>query len=211
MADTLSTLFRADPIADPDSSSGTTPEYDDSKALSELDDASLLVRIKRMYRRAQEGSSYWRQEAREDYAFVAGDQWSPEDIALLKSQLRPVITFNRIQPGVDTVTGMEVSNRQMVRYVPREEGDEKVNEIATGAAEWVRGNCDAEDEESDAFWDVVVGGMGWTNTGLEYRDDPDGEIIIDRMDPLEMYWDPGSRKRNLVDAGLNAIERDDGA
>ena len=64
----------------------------------------------------------------------------------------------------------------------------------------MRDQCDAEDEESDAFWDTLVCGMGWTETRLDYEQDPDGKILIERVDPLEMYWDPAARKRNLDDA-----------
>lgn len=163
-------------------------------------DDDLLARLEARLREARAHQGGWRENAREDYAFVAGDQWSAEDRQRLREQLRPVITFNRIAPIIDSVAGTEVNNRQEVRYVPRQPGDAGVNELLTGAAEWVRDQCDAEDEESDAFWDTLVGGMGWTETRLSYDEDPDGRILIERVDPLEMYWDPAARKRNLDDA-----------
>ena len=162
---------------------------------------SLVERVQRHYKEAQQHTKTWRSDAREDYGFVDGSmQWSENDAQVLRDQLRPVLTFNRCGPVIDVVTGQEINNRQEVRYIPREQGDKGINEVLTGAAEWVRDGCDAEDEESDAFTDMVTCGMGWTDTRMDYEVDLDGAVIIERIDPLEMHWDTGARKRNLADA-----------
>jgi hypothetical protein len=160
----------------------------------------VRTQAKAFIRRARTHSAKWRTEAREDYDFVSGKQWSEDDMNILKEQLRPTITFNRVGPVIDAVSGSEVSNRQEVRYIPREQGDAGVNEVLTGAAEWVRDECDAEDEESDAFMDTATCGMGWTETRMDYDDDVEGKVLIERVDPFEMYWDPNAIKRNLSDA-----------
>lgn len=164
-----------------------------------MNDGEILKQARRDWRPAFVHWGTWRTEAREDYGFVAGDQWSNDAKAELEEQMRPAVTFNRVAPVIDAVSGMEVSNRQEVRYIPRELGDVGINEVLTAGAEWVRDQCDAEDEESDAFLDSVICGMGWTETRLSYDDDEDGEIKIERVDPLEMYADPKARKRNLSD------------
>jgi hypothetical protein len=46
----------------------------------------------------------------------------------------------------------------------------KKNELLTFGAKWLRQQCVAEDEESDALPDQVVCGMGWTETRLDYED-----------------------------------------
>jgi hypothetical protein len=164
------------------------------------DEDAIVEDAVRFYRDAMKHQSAWRRKAREDFAFVAGKQWSEEDKSKLAEALRPVITFNRIQPVIDSVGGAEVQNRQEVRFIPRKIGDAGVNEVLTNAAKWMRDECDAEDEESDAFLDTVICGMGWTETRLDYESDPEGKMLIERIDPLEMVWDPRATKRNLTDA-----------
>ena len=168
--------------------------------LSRMTAADRAKVLQRNFQRSRDHSNKWRREAREDFAFYSGDQWEDDDRAKLTEALRPVITYNRVMPILDSVIGAEVQNRQEVRYIPREQGDIPVSEMFTGASQWVRDLCDAEDEETDAFMDTLICGMGWTETRIDYDDDPDGQILIERIDPIEMYWDTGSKKPNLADA-----------
>lgn len=142
----------------------------------------------------------WRREAREAYEFRDGNQWSMDDRALLEEQNRPCVTFNRVAPIIDSVTGYEINNRRETRYIPRTIDDRAANSVFTDAAQWVRDRCDAEDEESDAYSDALTTGIGWVVTRVDYDEDPDGIILIERVPPLEMRWDPTARKHNCADA-----------
>lgn len=161
---------------------------------------TTLERVRKARKEADEsGQSQWREDAREWYAFRDGDQWTEADKSALQAQLRTPVAFNRVGPMVDSVAGSEVNNRQQVQYIPRQLGDSGLNEVLTGAAEYIRQQCDAEDEESDAFVDAITCGVGVTETRLDYEDDPDGQILIERRDPLMCRWDPAAKKRNLMD------------
>ena len=134
------------------------------------------------------------------YDYVAGHQWDEEDLEILRDQGRPAVTFNRIGPFVDGVSGLEIGNRQTTQYYPRQVGKAGINEMLTGAAQWARDECDAEDEESEALRDVIICGVGSCQTRMDYATEPDGMIVIDRVDPLELYPDPSSRKPNYADS-----------
>ncbi|MDE2100401.1 MAG: phage portal protein [Patescibacteria group bacterium] len=162
-------------------------------------DLSLFERLKDGVHKDQNHWKDWRQQASECYDFVAGNQWSEEDKQFLKLQNRPVITFNRTDPVIESVSGLEVNNRQEVRFFPRHVGDAGVDELLTGAGKWVRDECNAEDEESDAFRDLTICGIGYTETRLDYDEDPDGKLIIDRVDPMEVFPDSASKKKNFSD------------
>jgi hypothetical protein len=165
-----------------------------------LTDDELLKQFRRDFKAAKHHWKDWRQEARDLYEFVAGRQWDPEDLALMEDQRRPAVTFNVADKFIDAVAGLQINNRQEIRYFPREVGDAAVNELATGAAEWTRDLSDAEAEESEAFYDMILTGMGFMEHRLD-DEGADGEHIAQcRVDPMECYPDHQARKRNLLDA-----------
>jgi hypothetical protein len=166
-----------------------------------LDKEGLYVRFTKTWWPADKAHcEKWHKEAFDDYEFAAGRQWTDADKKSLEDKQRLPLTFDRTGIIIDSVTGSEVANRQEVRYIPRTTGDADETEVLTEGARWFRDQCDAEHEESHAFRDTVVCGMGWTETRLDYEDNPDGEPKIERIDPLCMYWDHSARKPNLTDA-----------
>lgn len=171
--------------------------------MSTDDDDQNTDFVKKAYERlkaCREHQSEWRKEAREDFDFVAGHQWSTEDLQTLREQMRPEITFNRVGPMLDMVGGLEITNRQELRYIPREPTDLRVTETLGGIAKYYRDQADAEDEESDAFLESAICGLGWTETRMDYDYEQEGEICIEKVDPFEMYFDPSAQKTNLSDA-----------
>src|SRR5215207_10583165 len=90
-----------------------------------------LRQFKAWFKADREHSAKWRKDAMEDFEFLAGEQWTETEKAALKEQLRPIITFNRTHPIINSISGMEIVNRQEVKYFPREAGDAKANELLT--------------------------------------------------------------------------------
>ena len=142
----------------------------------------------------------WREESEEDFAFEAGHQWTDAEKSALQEQSRVPIVFNRTAVIISSVTGSEINNRTEVRFIPREIGDAKPNEVLTAGAEWFRDIADAEDEESAAFHDLLICGVGVTETGLDWEADPEGEPDVERVDPLEFFWDCYAHRKGLSDA-----------
>lgn len=166
-------------------------------------DDDLLKEIKDQFKEAKEHSGDWRTETVESFDFVAGRQWNESDTSDLEEQGRPVITFNRMGPYFDAVSGYEINNRQEIKFKPRTVDDSRQTEILNAAVKWVLDQTNAQDEESDAFMDTLIGGYGWMATYMDYETDPDGKVVMERTDSLEMYWDPWAKRKNLSDRRWN--------
>lgn len=177
----------------------TGPQTDDaSPAEGESSDDVLLERFGK-WQVALEGHwGVWREAAKLAYDFVAGVQWSDDEIATMEGAGKIPVTFNLVGPVVDAVQGAEIQNRQQVQFYPREVGDQGVSDVLTQAADYVSEECSGDMEDSEAFWDTLVCGLGWTETRPELEGDQ-VNLVKERVDPLQMWPDPSARKRCLED------------
>lgn len=141
----------------------------------------------------------WRSDSTDAYGLVAGDQWDEAVRNDLEADNRPVFTFNRIAGFVRGICGLETSTRSAAQVFAREISDSGTADVKNAAIRYVREGCDADDEESDAFKDMLICGLGWTETLFTTEEDPEGQIVIERIDPMHMRWDTSSRKRGLAD------------
>jgi len=165
-----------------------------------VEDDEVILWVSERRKKAENRLGDWYDGARKEFGFTENRQWDDTDIAKLEAERRLAVTFNRIAPIVNSICGQEVANRQEVKFLPRRVGEVSTADPMNDAVKWVRDNCNAEDEDSDAFRDMVICGMGWTCSRMDYEVNPDGEPRIERRDPTLMRWDPTCRRKNLADA-----------
>lgn len=178
----------------------SVPEAADPAAgVPARDDDALLARFDGWERDQDAKWGPWRKKARESYAFVANDQWSTDERSAAETAGRLVTTLNRIGPMVNAVAGAEIAGRQQVQYIPRSIEDGGVNELLTKGAEWIRDRTGADRQESEAFRDTLICGLGYTETVMSYEEEPEGKVVIARIDPFEVTPDATAIQPNLID------------
>ncbi len=173
--------------------------------------SELAARVTRDLGTAAATVVRWRREAREADRFLSGRQWHPADEARLNEEDRPTAVFNFAQKYIRIVAGTEKHNRQDVVFVPRMPQMELANaagELSSAIYGSVIDGCNGPEERSQAFEDMVVRGMGWTNCRLDMELAADGRIVLERVDGVKMHWDPAARKQNLEDARWVACEEE---
>jgi hypothetical protein len=149
----------------------------------------------------------WRTQAMSAFACVAGNQWDEATREALEADSRPVFTFNRVASFIRGICGLETSTRNQVQLFAREVDDSGTTDVLNAAIRYVREGCDADDEDSDAFKDMLICGLGWTETLFSTEESSEGNIVIERVDPLHMRWDAAARKRGLADRRWCAREK----
>lgn len=169
---------------------------------SKMDEAVLYAMFRDWFSMDAAHSNHWRVNARKEYDFVASEQWEAADKHELENSGRVAITFNRTLSIIKSVAGIEINGRHETTFLPRTVNPigAEVNEMLTEASNWMADGCDAEDEQSDAFQDCCICGMGWTEQRLDFEADPEGMYVEERVDPLEMVWDNSAKQKNVADA-----------
>jgi len=183
------------------------PSFDDGESPQSKEDKEFDRMARKNFIASAKSPNHikWRRDAVDDFDFVAGGsyddsgQWHQDQIDALKSQGRPIITLNTLEPLIEAIAGAEVNNRQEVSYEPRENDDKDVAAALMEVGKWARDN-DVEEEESDAFRNCVICGMGWTLHTMDYSTDLDGRYTVVSTDPVGHYWDVDARRPNLADA-----------
>lgn len=193
--------MKADPTTDNEAITSPDDEQEQTTSVPwPTEDDAVLHRVRECYKEGERALGDWYEDAKTDFEFAEGKQWSDEDVEKLNNENRVAATFNRCAPIINAVLGQEVTNRQEVRYLPRRIGEVNSADPMNDAVKWCRETCNAEDEDSDAFSDMVTCGMGWTVTRMDYERNPDGLPEVQRRDPLLMRWDTSARRKNLADA-----------
>lgn len=160
-----------------------------------------IGQYRRWFRDAVDAARSWQDEAREDYDFVEGRQWTKAELARFREIRRPAITINRIRPLMNLLSGYQRINRFDIEFAPRTEDDAEICQVRKGITKYVLDRCDYTKHESAAFIDSAIGGLGWFNVGYKIDEETgDGEAYVRREDPFSIYPDPESHTDDYSDA-----------
>ena len=160
-----------------------------------------LRKCRRWFQAAVDGGRKWREEAKEDFEFTAGKQWTDEEIQQFQTDGRPAITINRILPLMNILSGYQRLNRYDIDFLGRTADDVELCQVRRGMTKYIMDRCDYDAVESQVFLDCAIGGLGWF--GVRYKLDSeiqDGEATIERVDPFGIYVDPEAHELDYSDA-----------
>lgn len=121
---------------------------------------------------------------------------------------RAMVNFNKVQQNVDSVVGFMAQNRRQAKYLahlPNDQRQQLYSKNMNAIYTFHRENTNSDQLESEMDLDMMVNGYGALDTELSYIIGqstmmPNGEIVKNKLDPSCVYWDPGAKGVNLLDA-----------
>lgn len=177
--------------------------------LEKLTKAKKLDKCKELFVDAAASDSAWQKLAREDFDFRNGKQWTSEEEAILRAELRPVLTMNLTKASVDLIMGMSEDHKINFRATPVDPEDGFLAEVLNDIDEWVKETEEFENEETAALESAAICGRGFV--AVDFVPDPNrfGEIILQEVTiPVsEVHMDPAARRTDLSDAAYICWDR----
>lgn len=145
--------------------------------------------------------SKWLKESKRELNFTLHDQWRKEDRDAVEREGRPALTFDKVSPIIRLISGYQRQNRQDIKVVGVEGGDDFVAEIMTLLIKNIMTRSYGEYKVSNMFLSGIRTSRGWIEPELDHTDDPVNGIIKLRNDLYyEVFPDPDYTEYDMSDA-----------
>ena len=171
----------------------------------------IIEQFEKHYGYAKHGCKNQWKHIEDTQAFYAGDYMNYKDeFAFGRGTSRRIkqVSFNKVKPYVNSVVGFMAQMRKKPDYQARmaDKVDQAMyTDYLNGLSDYIRDNNNAPQMETQQDKDLVIGGVGVTDTCIttkagEASRDPNGEILTERVNPLHVGWDNQAVLPNLLDA-----------
>jgi len=158
-------------------------------AIGQEDD--LRKEIEKLFKKCEEHYGDWNKIAKEDYSFALGDQWTQEDRTKLAEAGRPCLTFNRIRPIVNIVSGYQRENSARIKVNPEGGEDRIFSEVMDRGIRHIDKQSHFNHKSGYWFDDGLYCGKGFLEGIISYEKDPvRGELQFKQRSPYQILVDP---------------------
>src|SRR5882672_6667434 len=190
----------------------TLPAVQQSQQLTKIDqgkddDYFDVTRLKRQYLDYAASKADEAREMVNARHYYHGDQWTKEEISILKRRKQPVVTSNRIVRKIDAIGGLVERLRQDPKAYARTPKHDESAELATATLRFVLDNNDWKSKSSRIAHAGAVDGIA----GIEYdlvpgdEGDPSLEMHIAYGDGF--FYDPRSVDEGFTDARYLGVSK----
>ena len=136
----------------------------------------------------------WHAANQEGHDFFLDNQLSRREQEALETQGMPTFTINRIIPIVEMLNFYATTNRPRWQAVAVEGSDTDIAEVHSDVADYIWYISDGDTIFSQIVSDACSKSIGFFKVAIDANKDRGmGEVVIDNIEPFDVYVDPKSR------------------
>jgi hypothetical protein len=143
--------------------------------------------------------------AERDRSYVDHEQWTREELKLLKERGQPAIVINKIADKLQLLCGMERKARTDPKAFARTPAEEDRADAATQALRYIADDNSFSLVRSGVFENMLVEGAGGAELGLEDDGQGGANITITHVPWDRVWYDPHSRSLDFSDARYKGL------
>ena len=148
----------------------------------------------------------WQAANQEGHDFFLDNQLSKKEQDALKSQGMPTFTINRVIPIIEMLNFYATANQPRWQAVAVEGSDSNLAAVHSDIADYIWYISDGPTIYSQVVSDACTKGTGYFRVAIDAnRDHGMGEVVIDNIEPFDLYVDPKSRDMLFRDAAYMMI------
>lgn len=144
-------------------------------------------------------------EQRLSWRYYHVDQWTIDQLKVLKRRGQPAITFDRTGRKIDSLSGTIRRLRTDPKAYPNTPNGENGAEVATQVIRTISDASMAEDLEVECCRDALIHGIGVSELRLVKGDKSDPDLRFDYVDPRTWFYDPRSTKNDFHDTRFHGV------
>ena len=147
------------------------------------------------YIRARDnGHNTWLEEAKKFDRFYEGDQWDEADLAKLRSDGRPALTFNKVLSTVNAALGEHASRAMELTFRPRRNASREVAKVLGLVCDQIMKDNRYEFVENSVVSDGLIVDRGFFDIRVDFSEHVQGDVRIKSIDPRNVIIDPDAKE-----------------
>ena len=148
----------------------------------------------------------WQAANQEGHDFFLDNQLSKKEQDALESQGMPTFTINRVIPIIEMLNFYATANQPRWQAVAVEGSDSNLAAVHSDIADYIWYISDGPTIYSQVVSDACTKGTGYFRVAIDANKDHGmGEVVIDNIEPFDLYVDPKSRDMLFRDAAYMMI------
>lgn len=152
--------------------------------------------------------SEWETQVQENEEFLAGAQFTEEQIRILEKRGQAPVPINVVYQVVNQAVGMLTANNPRFQATGREDSDTQRGRLAGQLCDWVWHNSRGNSVLKRACFDNYTSDRGVLMAYIDPSADfGQGEVMIGHLKSTEVYPDPHSRDPHWRDASAIYVHR----
>jgi hypothetical protein len=150
-----------------------------------------------------QASDNGRAESEKARNYVDGNQFTADEINILRRRKQPITPENLIRPKIEALCGLERQGRVDPQAYPRVPQKQDDADAATDALRYVEQDQDLDIKKSRVFENMLIEGLGGVEVTVRKLKSGVVDPYVVRIAWNRLYFDPHSCEEDFSDAAFN--------